>query len=133
MIQPNVYWTLETPFATIIGIYTNVPEGGWLDKDQIAWLETELHHAPIDKVLILATHHPIYSLDRPYRGSTYMSRVLNGAIQKTNRIPDIIFSSHVHNYQRFTRLLNGRSIPYIIVGAGGHWRLIVNAGFIVLR
>ena len=27
MTQPNVYWTLNTPFATIIGLYTNVPEG----------------------------------------------------------------------------------------------------------
>lgn len=28
MIQPNVYWTLEAPFVTIIGLYTNLPEGG---------------------------------------------------------------------------------------------------------
>jgi hypothetical protein len=27
MTQPNVYWTLETPYATIIGLYTNVPVG----------------------------------------------------------------------------------------------------------
>ena len=31
---PNVYWTLVTPFATIIGIYTNVPEGGSVDSVQ---------------------------------------------------------------------------------------------------
>ena len=24
---PNPYWTLTTPFATFIGMYTNVPEG----------------------------------------------------------------------------------------------------------
>src|SRR5207245_8156426 len=35
MTQPNVYWTLETPLATIIGLYTNVPEGGKLGNDQI--------------------------------------------------------------------------------------------------
>jgi hypothetical protein len=29
---PNVYWTLVTPFATIIGLYTNVPEGGSIDS-----------------------------------------------------------------------------------------------------
>ncbi len=28
MTQPNVYWTLEAPFVTLIGLYTNVPEGG---------------------------------------------------------------------------------------------------------
>jgi len=28
MTQPHVYWTLLAPFLTIIGLYTNVPEGG---------------------------------------------------------------------------------------------------------
>jgi hypothetical protein len=28
MTQPNVYWTLNTPMATIIGLYTNVASGG---------------------------------------------------------------------------------------------------------
>jgi acid phosphatase type 7 len=27
MIQPNVYWTLLTPMASIIGLYSNVPAG----------------------------------------------------------------------------------------------------------
>src|SRR5258708_3108768 len=46
MTEPNVYWTLETPFATVVGLYTNVPEGGWLDDKQIAWLTGELSVAP---------------------------------------------------------------------------------------
>src|SRR5947207_2025044 len=46
MTQPNVYWTLETPFATFIGLYSNVPEGGQLDDQQIAWFESELAEAP---------------------------------------------------------------------------------------
>ena len=29
---PNVYWTLTTPFATIVGMYTNVPEHGSIDR-----------------------------------------------------------------------------------------------------
>ncbi|MBA3947351.1 MAG: metallophosphoesterase, partial [Herpetosiphonaceae bacterium] len=57
--QPNVYWTLETPFATIIGLYTNVPEGGRLDNDQITWLQLELQHAPADRALLVTMHHPI--------------------------------------------------------------------------
>ena len=57
MIQPNVYWTLDTPLATFIGLYTNVPEGGWMDDTQIAWLENEPKTAPTDKALILAMHH----------------------------------------------------------------------------
>jgi hypothetical protein len=28
MTQPNVFWTLNTPLVTIIGLYSNCPEGG---------------------------------------------------------------------------------------------------------
>src|SRR5205085_7642757 len=34
MTQPNVFWTLVTPVCTIIGLYTNVPEGGKIRQDQ---------------------------------------------------------------------------------------------------
>ncbi|HAE83198.1 MAG TPA: metallophosphoesterase [Ktedonobacter sp.] len=123
MTQPNVYWTLDTPFITFIGLYTNVPEGGWVDADQTAWLASELTSAPQDKALIVAMHHPIYSADTFHSGSAYMGQLLDQAIQKTNRIPDAVFAGHVHNYQRFTRVLNGRDIPYIVAGAGGYWHL----------
>ncbi|MBA2391335.1 MAG: metallophosphoesterase [Ktedonobacteraceae bacterium] len=123
MTQPNVYWTLETPFATFVGLYTNVPEGGWLDKDQIAWFEAELTNAPQDKALIITMHHPIYSADTYHSGSHYMSRILDDAIAHTGRIPDAVFSGHVHNYQRFSRTIQGRTVPYIVAGAGGYWNL----------
>ena len=35
MIQPNVYWTLEAPFVTIIGLYSNVPNAGVIKQDQL--------------------------------------------------------------------------------------------------
>jgi hypothetical protein len=31
-----------------------------------------------------------------------------------------VFSGHAHNYQRFTRIVNGYQIPYIVAGCGGH-------------
>jgi hypothetical protein len=123
MTQPNVYWTLDTPFITFIGLYTNVPEGGWVDANQIAWLESELTSAPQDKALIVAMHHPIYSADIYHSGSQYMGHILDQAIQKTNRIPDAVFAGHVHNYQRYTRTFQDRDIPYIVAGAGGYWNL----------
>jgi len=33
---PNVYFTLDCPFVTMIGMYTNVPEGGSIDSVQQA-------------------------------------------------------------------------------------------------
>jgi hypothetical protein len=123
MTQPNVYWTLETPFVTFIGLYTNVPEGGWMGNDQIAWLQSELSSAPKDKALIVSMHHPIYSLDIYHSGSLYMQTILDQAIQASGRTPDAVFAGHVHNYQRFTRSLNQREVPYIVAGAGGYWNL----------
>lgn len=123
MTQPNVYWTLETPFITFVGLYTNVPEGGWVDANQIAWLESELTSAPQDKALIVAMHHPIYSADIYHSGSTYMGQLLDQAIQTTHRVPDAVFAGHVHNYQRFTRAFQDRDVPYVVAGAGGYWNL----------
>lgn len=52
-----------------------------------------------------------------------MANVLDNAIQQSKRWPDLVFAGHVHNYQRFTRVLADREVPYIVVGAGGYWNL----------
>jgi hypothetical protein len=31
-----------------------------------------------------------------------------------------VLSGHVHNYQRFTGVLDGKSVPMIVAGAGGY-------------
>lgn len=102
MIQPNVYWTLLTPFATIIGLYTNVPEGGVVEPDQQAWLAGELRDADAALPVIVALHHPPFSLDTHHSGSSAMSKVLTQAASKAKRKPDLVCSGHVHNYQRFS-------------------------------
>jgi acid phosphatase type 7 len=123
MTQPNVYWTLTTPVATFIGLYTNVPDGGQMDDNQIAWLHSELASAPANKLLILSMHHPIYSAETFHSGSAYLHSVLETAVSQSGRYPDIVFTAHVHNYQRFTRSWNGRSVPFIVAGAGGYHNL----------
>src|SRR5579859_2753045 len=46
MVQPNVYWTLLTPFANIVGLYSNVPEGGDIRPPQVEWYQNELQTLP---------------------------------------------------------------------------------------
>ena len=42
MTQPNVFWTLNTPLVTIIGMYSNCPEGGQVGETQKQWFISEL-------------------------------------------------------------------------------------------
>jgi acid phosphatase type 7 len=102
---PNVYWTLVTPVATIIGLYTNVPEGGSIDSVQQQWLTNEFATAPTDRALILALHHPIYSFDVFHSGSSKMADVLENAIRDTGRVPNLVLSGHVHDYQRIEQTI----------------------------
>lgn len=120
MTQPNVYWTLTTPLATIIGLYTNVPEGGKIGPDQITWFEQELRDAPRDIALILALHHPIYSAYGAHPGSQYLKSIIENATNTAGRTPDLILTGHVHNYQRFTGSINGKAVTTIVAGAGGY-------------
>jgi hypothetical protein len=120
MTQPNVFWTLETDLATIVGLYTNVPEGGRLGQNQTTWLRQELAAAPKDRALILALHHPLYSAYGHHPGSQHLKTVLDDATQAAGRVPDLILSGHVHNYQRFTGHINGKNVPCLVVGAGGY-------------
>jgi Calcineurin-like phosphoesterase len=122
MTQPYVYWVLDTPVATIIGLYSNVE--GSLDargrSDQQQWLTAELTSAHADKKLLIAVHHPCYSLDNVHGGCPDILTAIDSAIVASNRRPDAILSGHVHNYQRFSREIDGVRMPYIVAGAGGY-------------
>src|SRR5215471_5126504 len=67
MTQPYAYWTLDAPLVNIIGLYSNVE--GTLDArgafEQQSWLQQQLTSASTkDGFIIIAVHHPPYSLDR---------------------------------------------------------------------
>jgi acid phosphatase type 7 len=123
MTQPNVYWTLLTPFSTMVGLYSNVPEGGVFKQDQIEWFVNELADAPEDKALVVSVHHPTFSADTAHGGSEFILDTLDAAFEEADRYPDIVFHGHVHNFQRYTRHVNGREIPYIVAGGGGYYNL----------
>jgi DNA repair exonuclease SbcCD nuclease subunit len=121
---PNPYWTLTTPFATFVGMYTNVPEGGSIDSVQQQWVTNEFATAPTDRPLILALHHPIYSFDVFHSGSSRMADVLENAIRDTGRVPNLVLSGHVHDYQHIEKTIapDGPT-PFIVSGNGGYHNL----------
>ncbi|PRD46327.1 metallophosphoesterase family protein [Sphingobacterium haloxyli] len=124
MVQPNVYWTLETPLARFIGLYANVTKHGTITDEQREWFINELQHAAIhrdEQAIIVCLHHAPYSADTNHGSSVAMIDFLESAFAEASMIPDAVFSGHVHNYQRFHRTYaDGSVVPYIVAGAGGY-------------
>jgi len=134
MTQPAVYFTLDAPFVSIIGLYSNVLEGpGVLSSqgkhfpigdEQLAFLQSELkrlkpQRAAGQRAVIIALHHPPLSADAKKGGSTGAQADLDAACTAAGLWPDAVLSGHAHLYQRFTRNAGSKQTPYIISGSGG--------------
>ena len=135
MTQPGVYFTLDAPFVSIVGLYTNVLEGPGvissqggkypaLDDTQLDFLRAELQRlAPArkagERAVIVACHHPPASADSKHGGSSGLAADIDAAARAAGFWPDAVLSGHAHLYQRFTRLVDGRQIPYVVAGSGG--------------
>lgn len=129
MTQPYVYWTLKAPFVTIIGLYSNVD--GLLDgpgtTTQEWWLGEQLKAAASDDnscCTLVAVHHPPYSLDNHHGGYDGIRDAIDRAATRVGAWPHAVLSGHVHNYQRFTRMVGDKHIPYLVAGAGGYARTV---------
>ncbi|HKD95892.1 MAG TPA: metallophosphoesterase [Gaiellaceae bacterium] len=136
MNQPGVYFTLDAPFVSIVGLYTNVLESPGVissqkgryptlaGDEQLHFLEAELARlAPArkagERAVIVACHHPPASTDSAHGGSSGLARDIDTASRAAGFWPDAVLSGHAHLYQRFTRRVDGREIPYIVAGSGG--------------
>jgi hypothetical protein len=135
MTQPGVYFTLDAPFVSIIGLYSNVLDGPGIISsqggrfpivdDQLDFLKSELTRLKPDRqaqkrAIILAVHHPPLSADAKHGGSTGILKDLDACCKAAGLWPDVLLSGHAHLYQRFTRNLpNGQQAPYIVAGSGG--------------
>jgi predicted phosphodiesterase len=126
-IQPNIYFTLQSPLATIIALYSNVPRFGTITNEQREWFIAELKKAgkqKNEKAIIICLHHSAYSADTNHGSSLNMQQFLNSAFDEAGVWPHLVMSGHVHNYQRFTKTYpNGKVVPFIVAGAGGYAQL----------
>lgn len=120
---PYCEWTLELEAVTIVAVYTNVPEGGQLQPEQTRRLARVLTGANPDKPLIVGLHHPPYSIDTYHGSSPRMQAALDEAFSASGRVPDMVLSGHVHDYQRYTRTVDGKQVAYLVVGTGGYHNL----------
>lgn len=134
MIQPGVYFTFDAPFVRILGLYSNVLEdpgvisdqnGTYktLDQRQVAFLTAALKRVKSDKFMgavIIAVHHPPFTGGSTHGGSPAMLVDIDAACTAAGIWPHAVFAGHSHNYQRYTRTVNGLQIPFIVAGCGGH-------------
>jgi hypothetical protein len=135
MTQPAVYFTLDAPFVSIIGLYSNVLDTGGgvissqdghfpLVNDQLNFLTSELERLKPgrqagERAILIAVHHPPLSVDAKTGGTKGLMDDIDSCCEKAGLWPDALLSGHAHLYQRFTRTVNGRQIPYIVAGSGG--------------
>ncbi len=134
--QPGVYFTLDAPFVSIVGLYSNVlegpgvisSEGGRYEKigeQQLEFLIAELtrlkpQREAGERAVILACHHPPLSVDEKHGGARGLAEDIDRACAAAGLRPDAVLSGHAHLYQRYTRTVEGAEIPYIVSGSGGH-------------
>jgi len=143
--QPGVYWMLETKLLDLIGLYSNAAEDFGILADnpargvadvgdvQTKWLKKMLTRINADRArgtrraLIFAMHHPPYAQGLQTRGfghpgSPEMLQQMDDACAAVGIMPDAVLSGHTHCYARYMRRVpqSGRTIPYIVNGAGGH-------------
>lgn len=139
MTQPGVYFTLEAPLVRILGIYSNMLENPGVISStvnpktgkaafpnipdvQLAYLEAALTRVKKEKfagAVILAVHHPPYTFGKHVR-SLVMLKEIDAICDKVGVWPHAVLSGHAHNYQRYTRAIGKRQIPYVVCGNGGH-------------
>ena len=123
MTQPGVFFSLDAPLVSIIGLYSNCGESlGWLDDQQYAFLQAQLERlkqkrAETGQVVVLAIHH----FPRWFpTGKDPVSRRLDAICNSVGFWPDAVVAGHAHLYQRIIRDVAGKRIPYFVNGCGGY-------------
>ncbi|HTR73085.1 MAG TPA: metallophosphoesterase [Solirubrobacteraceae bacterium] len=138
MTQPGVYFTLDAPYVSIVGLYTNVldegpgvisSQGGRypIGDEQLQFLTSELQRIgqlsdflEKKRALIVACHHPPASLDAAHGGALGLAEDIATACKQAQVWPHAVLSGHAHLYQRFTRNSEGHEVPYVVAGSGGY-------------
>lgn len=137
MDQPGVYFTLNAPFVKFIGLYSNTSEGATegviagskVGNAQLTFLKQQLQQAKAERdqgngrALVIATHHPPFTGSSQHVPSPTMLKQIDAACEAAGIQPDLHLSGHAHLYERYTRTVAGKKIPYVVAGMGGYYNL----------
>lgn len=150
MTQPGVYFTLDAPYARIIGLFSNALEDPGVISSQkgqkkkwpavpdfqLTYLEAQLNAIKKENykgAVLIAVHHPPFSYAPPphaagkagtHGSSSDMLREIDTICKKVGVYPHAFLSAHAHNYQRYTRTIefgaHEYDVPFIVCGDSGH-------------
>lgn len=91
-------------------------ESGYMEPDQVKWLEQELSKST-DAWKIAYFHHPLYSSGKTHGSDVDLRRVLEPLFVQYN--VSVVFQGHDHVYER---IKPQNDIAYWVVGSGGRFR-----------
>jgi Calcineurin-like phosphoesterase len=137
MNQPGVYFTLNAPFVKVIGLYSYTSKGATggvianskIGSKQLDFLNQQLAAAKAERAqgkgraLIIATHHPPFTGSSFHAPSPDMLKQIDQACAAAGIQPDLHLSGHSHMYERYTRTVGKKQIPYLVAGMGGYYGL----------
>ncbi|XP_010426889.1 PREDICTED: purple acid phosphatase 22-like [Camelina sativa] len=118
----NLYYSFDVAgvHTVMLGSYTKFDS----DSDQYQWLEANL--AKVDRKttpwVIVLMHAPWYNTNEAHKGEGESMREAMESLLYSARV-DVVFSGHVHGYERFKRVYNNKADScgpiYITIGGGG--------------
>ncbi|KAK9921227.1 hypothetical protein M0R45_029746 [Rubus argutus] len=119
----NLYYSFQVAGTHIIilGSYTEFDT----DSEQYAWLVADL--AKIDRKrtpwVVVVLHAPWYNTNTAHQGEGESMRIAMEELLYKARV-DLVYSGHVHAYERFTRVYNNKADPcgpvHVTIGDGGN-------------
>ncbi|XP_059667462.1 purple acid phosphatase 22-like [Cornus florida] len=119
----NLYYSFDVAGTHIVmlGSYTDFDAS----SDQYKWLEADLAKVDRKKTpwLLVLLHAPWYNSNLAHKGEGEGMRKAMEAMLYKARV-DIVFTGHVHAYERFTRVYDNKADPcgpvHVTIGDGGN-------------
>lgn len=122
----NLYYSFDVAAGVhviMLGSYTDFDP----DSDQYKWLQADLGKVNRGKTpwIVVLIHAPWYNTNTAHQGepeSDLMKKSMERLLY--NARVDFVFAGHVHAYERFTRVYNGKADNcgpvHITIGDGGN-------------
>ncbi|XP_031270846.1 probable purple acid phosphatase 20 [Pistacia vera] len=121
----NLYYSFNTAgvHVVMLGSYTDFEP----NSEQYKWLEQDLKNIDrkITPWIVVVIHAPWYNSNTAHQGeneSVEMKKAMEELLYEAR--VDIVFAGHVHAYERFTHVFNGKANNcgpvHITIGDGGN-------------